>query len=1146
MRTKLFRAAFAAIALSVAACSVDSAPNGLKDTPPGDGPKIQFDVSHRPLPLVPIPNDVATIADPSSRTGLRINASLVAPTAMETNAREGLDELEGWGTFAPITVSFDRGVGSDPRLPALDLDNVIARMQNDGHEFSNDVLYVVNLKTGVPAMLDMGDGAFPLTLQKLGRYWDDDLKANESNLLFETQEEGLGGTQADYTPALDQDFDGVLDHPNTWKGNGRAGGIAGVDDVLGWYERETDTLIARPLLPLDEKTEYAVVLTDRLTGSNGSPVKSPFGQIYHPLQRTEASRVKDILSDATRSNYFGDLAGTGLDHVAFLWSFTTAPGTEDLKTLRAGLYGQGPFAHIQAQAPLDVTLQRAKGQAAQDSDEPSNWESDPACVKRGNNLYSVKMDADVLSAFHDLFLQVFDYSAGQVAALDAALLNIDHVVIGSYKSPYLMGDPASTDIETRFHVDYKTGAGDVRQDDVHFWMAVPKAKPGMAQPFPLTFWGHGAGGSDTEAMLYAGDFARQGIATITIDQPGHGIYLDAGSKTLAAAELGPKCLRPWVEAIATGREHDLDGDGALDSGFYWWTSHIAHTRDMVRQGTLDEMQGVRLFRAFGSKAGSQDYNGDGVPELLGDFDADGVADVGGAQPIFVAGESLGGIMAEILGGVEPYIAASAPMSGGGGLVDIAYRSYGVTEAVMLQQVSPFIFSVPASARPADKDGEKHTRCTGDQRSVREMIGSGYNDVEVELACLSPDELSASQTVVVTNVRSKEAYCARTGADGRFRIQVPSTAADKLDLQVYTAPDLVESYKGCKLLPDAFNHIGRRVSTFEQSQITFAPVTDDSTCTNDAGCVQFDGKFYDVGSPLVALQDGLGLARQTPDIRRLRDLAETGLVGADPIEFAPYYMMKPLVDETGKTSAPHPLLSIQTVGDGFVPLATGHAFARAAGALPFLTPAFAAKYPEYADYATPQALMSALGKTPSQVLIDDGETEGAPRLERTSAGPSCGVNYVQSAPNCTKPPAVDPTVCKQTLYDSDWLDEGKNLLDAAHAPVPLRLARIAGLHVTDANSLEAAWAPRLAGVPFSPDASAWDASQKVLGMIDVYLEATGKHTWDTGDQCRAWDYATYGNAMIARFFATGGKDLYYLSHPSSHQCLEDVSCPFFSP
>src|SRR6478672_3618833 len=89
---------FAVTALS-GACGVDTAPDGLRATPPGDGPLVKFDVAHRPLPEVPLPNDLATFADPTSRTGRRINVSLVAPTNMEKIARDGLDELEGWGTY---------------------------------------------------------------------------------------------------------------------------------------------------------------------------------------------------------------------------------------------------------------------------------------------------------------------------------------------------------------------------------------------------------------------------------------------------------------------------------------------------------------------------------------------------------------------------------------------------------------------------------------------------------------------------------------------------------------------------------------------------------------------------------------------------------------------------------------------------------------------------------------------------------------------------------------------------------------------------------------------------------------------------------------------------------------------------------------
>jgi len=58
--------------------------------------------------------------------------------------------MEGWGTFAPITVAFNRGPHDDPHQAAIDIDDVAARMQKDGHDTSNDPVYVVNLKTGVP------------------------------------------------------------------------------------------------------------------------------------------------------------------------------------------------------------------------------------------------------------------------------------------------------------------------------------------------------------------------------------------------------------------------------------------------------------------------------------------------------------------------------------------------------------------------------------------------------------------------------------------------------------------------------------------------------------------------------------------------------------------------------------------------------------------------------------------------------------------------------------------------------------------------------------------------------------------------------------------------------------------------------------
>ncbi len=346
-----FPAAAVLAVLVLASCSVDSIPGGLRATPSGAGPAVVFDLFAHPLPDIPMPNDVATFADPTSRTGRRIEASLVAPTQIDSVARDQFDELEGWGTFAPITVRLARGPNVAAPAPAIDLGDLQARMQGSW-DTRDDSVYVVNLTTGVPVLLDVGSGNFPLSVVDPTQYLPNDPRATEQNLVFETADEATGAcADGVYRPSCDTDFDGVLDRPNTL---GSTKGMPGVDNLITWYERESDTLVLQPLLPMDEKTEYAVVLTDRLKGPDGQPVRSPFPQVYHPQQAASIARLKALLGDPARSNYYGDVAGTGLDHVAFAWTFTTEPTTEDMLLLRDGLYAKGPFAHLATDFPASA------------------------------------------------------------------------------------------------------------------------------------------------------------------------------------------------------------------------------------------------------------------------------------------------------------------------------------------------------------------------------------------------------------------------------------------------------------------------------------------------------------------------------------------------------------------------------------------------------------------------------------------------------------------------------------------------------------------------------------------------------------------------------------------------------------------------
>ena len=80
---------------------------GIGETEAGDGPVVLWDIEATPLPEIPLPNDAATRLDPSSPTGRRINVSVEAPTENERKVRQRFNRLDGFGTYAPITVAFD-------------------------------------------------------------------------------------------------------------------------------------------------------------------------------------------------------------------------------------------------------------------------------------------------------------------------------------------------------------------------------------------------------------------------------------------------------------------------------------------------------------------------------------------------------------------------------------------------------------------------------------------------------------------------------------------------------------------------------------------------------------------------------------------------------------------------------------------------------------------------------------------------------------------------------------------------------------------------------------------------------------------------------------------------------------------------------
>ena len=1260
---RLLRAAlgFASVAVLAGSCAMDRASTGLRRTPSGSGATVRFDLGHRPLPEIPLPNDTATWPDPTSRTGLRINASLVAPTMIEEQARRRFSEMEGWGTFAPISVAFDIN-RRDPAYkghdgPALDLANVKKRHVGDDYEFADDAVYLVNLTTGVPVALDLGAGNFNYTLKKLDRYWANDARVTERNLLFETLDETRKGmaTPSTFLPEHDTDFDGTLDRPNLDDLGACAGPSATCDDsddakygspeclearrlrdrcvadhLLGAYERETDTLVLRPILTLDEMTRYAVVITDRLVDGKGNAVKSPFDFVYHASMESAARRVQEIFNDDKVKRYYGDLAATGLDHVAFTWSFTTQPTVDDMKRLRDGLYGQGVFGRWGKQYPPRLEVNRAIGLTAgldKGAKETAGWQASADGQKYGcgeklaNGLYVIEYD-DIRPQMHDLLIDGFGLQEGPGSELLLRSFdNIDHMVVGTFKAPFLLeGGPKSTDPNAAFHLNFLTGQGEESEDTVQFWLVVPKETAQFKQPFNVSIYGHGYTGNFSEMLLYAGNMAEHGLATIGINAMGHGLGFDNPVITLAAQGLlRGACAAPFLDAVTQTRARDLNGDGHPDSGGDFWSSYLFHTRDGVRQSVLDHLQLVKILRAFGTAEGQMvcrnattgwdktatapcDMNGDGKAESAGDFDFDGRPDVGGQTATYGTwGESLGGILSGIHGAIDPHVTAAVPGSGGGGLTDIGVRSFqgGVIEAVLLRMWGPLLVTVPANERKAcdasSSDGDHCTLCTIGQTSMRWVMPDLNGTGEVEIGCFSPAEITGT-TVFVNNVSNGEIKCASLGEDARMRVGVPASIGNKIELTFYKGKNQVEDYASCRPRFEDGGKPGLVINTWGKGRFGMGTPNDieSETCGSET-CSRFQGHFHGEGTRLTAPAEGFGLIRQTPAVRRFLQLAQAALEPGDPVSFAPFYSLKSMSDPFGKPIAPHALLTLNTIGDMNVPVNAGIAFARASGALPFLRPDAVDRFPEYADFVTPGSLYLALGgKTPNQVLIENHVIEGIAPLARhpaaapcvasanaksldatflTAAGPAtacfptgctdeteadpatrlcyydthCSEASGGTVPRQCVPDPLGQTTCDEALFDADNLDEGTAKFFEQNAPSPLRLARYTQAAEAGAAGVDAVWEPRVLGAPFTLDGG-WTSQpgRPLTALLDAYIVPQGVHTFVNGEPCQGWDSGTYLTSLTARFFMSNGSDLYYLSHPRTHQCLQDpATCDYLA-
>jgi hypothetical protein len=1106
--------ALASLTIGLFACDGGGLPQGWRETPPGTGPEVVWDLYAEDLPVIPLPNDVATWPDPTSPTGLRINASRVAPTHLERRTLDLFDQLDGWGTFAPISVAFDRD---------LDLEDLLDRQGGSErfHEtdFPRHAIYLVDLETGLPVPLDLNSGNFPYATTRPDQYFDHDPRAGESNILFETVEEDDNGNGL-LDVGEDSDFDGVLDHPNTLDGRLTGDPLETVDRMAWFYERETRTLIVRPLLPLTQRHHYAVVLTDRLVGVDGQPVRSPFDHVHHPRQTNELAPLPEHF--AAHPELYGSLASEGWEGVAFAWMFTTQSVTDDIDTVREGLYGRGSMAYLADEIPLDVV--------------PLPMQGGRGCPDPGARVFVAPGD-QFREAVRTLGAAAFDLDETAVEELDRSYASLSHVVTVLLESPYFFEDPESEDLEDAFEMDYVTGEARRTRQTLTMTIYVPEESADHPQPFSPVVYVHGHGSNAAEVLIYGGLVLQHGNALVTINAHGHGLELSPALRTVVRTTLGGACLQGTADALALGRARDLDGDDTVDSGSDFWTAYIFHTRDSVRQTVIDQLNVFRVLRSFdGTRRAGQlslalptgepdaevlsfdgDFDRDGDVDLAGDFDGNGVPDLGGPNVRYaMAGGSLGGIITALTAGAEPMITASAPVVGGGGLSDVAIRTENgsVRSAMILRLMGPLILT-SISEGPSER-----TSCTAGERSVTVHGPLLDDDQRTEIACVDPDLLGADDVLLVRNLSNGEVSCA--GATnheaGRFRVGIASDVGDRWVIEVYRdALGLVDfgdcSFEGVAPLP------ARTISTWEVGPGD--PGDGEGLCES---CATWGVTQFVQGDDLRAPTSGFGRKRQTPELRRLVMLAQIGLERGDPINYVGRIFLDPL---TAPDIAPEPrsILVTHTDGDPNVCIATGYSMARAAGVLPFLPPDAPDHLAEYRAPASFETVHPGFA-SPNDLLLGYHAIEGLARLERHPAIGSMG-----------------PGAGDQFLVDVDNLSDGLSYF-SPNGRDPLA-ADMGGL-APQRPDTPLRWSRRSRAMSSPDDVAVWDFAEgePTSGLVSPYVEPRGIHGFSAiYDPSSPFDMAVYMFNMLGRYIGTDGRDLPYLSDPTGHHCLEDSSCDY---
>ena len=381
----------------------------------------------------------------------------------------------------------------------------------------------------------------------------------------------------------------------------RGGHRVGINQVV--WDQLTNTLHVQSDEQLDQHTRYALVVTNGVHDVRGLPVAAsePFLRFRSEFNfgQTHDADLKQYRKTLLGALNSARAAGFEESDIVSASVFSTQSATAMLEKIRDQIKAATP-------APADFNLGPSGSRTLFPLDQVTGmtWNQ-----QRADN--PARFTAVALNPSQ---LRIIPGAVGQLA-------------FGKYTSPDYMVHPGEyiPPIATRSGTPRVQGT-----NDVYFNLYLP-ASPRPAAGWPVVIVGHGSGSNKNNVGAnIAATFAAHGIATIAINQVGHGF---GPLGTLTVNQTGGRA----TTFTDGGRGLDQNNDGIIDSR-EGDEATAPRTLQLNRDGLIrtlaDLMQLVRVIDV------GIDVEGDGSRDL-------------DSSRIYYFGASLGGIYATVLVAVEP-------------------------------------------------------------------------------------------------------------------------------------------------------------------------------------------------------------------------------------------------------------------------------------------------------------------------------------------------------------------------------------------------------------------------------------------------------------------------------------------------------------